>query len=217
MDHRCPLAVSTQGVISAIDFLCAGLVGVRDFVLRLSLFMNPPKLNLENGPDTALCAFPFRFIATFFIEKVAYRKGQDGIGALGKQADSNVVEIHSSPPVDGQTCSNHGPARVIKIILPPQIDTPSQVFGNRGIIFVPKGITAKGEMLVFPADSLRIGIHPEKIESKPIPAVAVEPKNTVKVVLEVQATWKRLFESYHLASPAVVDGQPIMHDTAARS
>lgn len=73
---------------------------------------------------------------------------------------------------------------------------------DRVVVLVAKSVGTNRKMFAFPADSPRVSVHAEEIERKPVPAVAVEPKNTVKVVLEPQTAGERLFEPYNLfASP----------------
>lgn len=67
INHRCPLAVPTQGVISTIDFLCAGFIGIRNSMFRLSLFMDAAKFNLQKSPYAALRTFPLFLVSTFFV------------------------------------------------------------------------------------------------------------------------------------------------------
>lgn len=105
--------------------------------------------------------------------------------------------------MNGKPRGNHGPARVVKIKLPAQVDAPLPVFTDRVIIFVPESIGRNSKVVIFPADSLRVRVHAKQIERKPVSAVAVEPKDTVEIVLEPQTAWKWLFETYHLACPAV--------------
>lgn len=88
------------------------------------------------------------------------------------------------------------------------------MFGNLGIVFVTESITASGKILALPADSFWIRIHTEEVEGKPISAVAIKPKDTVKVVFEPHPTWEGLFENYHLACPAIINGQSVILDNA---
>ena len=86
--------------------------------------------------------------------------------------------------MDGKSCCNHGPAWVVKIKLPAQVDAPTPVLADRVVVFVAKSVGTNRKMFAFPADSPQVSVHPKEIERKPISAVAVEPKNTIEVVLE---------------------------------
>lgn len=111
--------------------------------------------------------------------------------------------------MNGKPRCNHGPARVVEIKLPAQVDAPPPMSGNRVIIFVAESVRRYGKVVAFPADSPWVSVHAKQVERKPIAAVAVEPKDTIKVVLEPQMAWERLFETYHLACPAIGNNQSI--------
>lgn len=104
--------------------------------------------------------------------------------------------------MEGKSCCNHGPAWVVKIKLPAQVDAPTPVLADRVVVFVAKSVGTNRKMFAFPADSPRVSVHPKEIERKPVSAVAVEPKDTIEVVLEPQTAGERLFKPYNLfASP----------------
>ena len=108
--------------------------------------------------------------------------------------------------MEGKSCCNHGPAWVVKIKLPAQIDAPSPMCGNRVVVFVPESVCRNSEMFAFPADSLRVRVHAKQVERKPKATIAVKPKDTIEVALEPQAPRKRLFESYNLLGTSMAYG-----------
>lgn len=88
------------------------------------------------------------------------------------------------------------------------------MLADRVVIFVAESVGRNGKVTAFPADSPWVGIHAEEVKRKPISAVAVEPEDTVKVVFEPHPTWEGLFENYHLACPAIINGQSVILDNA---
>ena len=85
--------------------------------------------------------------------------------------------------MNGKPCSNHGPAWVVKIKFPAQVDAPFPVLTDSVVVFVAEGIRRNSKVVIFPADSFGLGVHAKQVERKPIATIAVKPKDTVKVVL----------------------------------
>ncbi len=85
--------------------------------------------------------------------------------------------------MEGKSCCNHGPARVVKIKLPAQIDAPTPMLADRVVVFVAKSIGTGRIVFAFPADSFRVCVHPEEVKSKPVSTVSVNPEYTVKIML----------------------------------
>lgn len=109
--------------------------------------------------------------------------------------------------MDSESCCNHGPAWVVKIKFPAQVDAPLPVGIDGVIVLVAKSVGRNSKVVIFPADSLRVRVHAKQVERKPIATIAIEPKNTVKVVLEPQTAGERLFKPYRFFVAAIVYGQ----------